>query len=575
MQNLTNYVEKEVLNLQKLQDTRLWVRWLILFFALFVSIGVTSYYFATHYRNIITQEREILGGVVKRLDLNLNARLMALQFLASDVNQKKFDPKEMNKDLMRSVEILKFFNARIFDRDGKIIAEAWRSLNSVEVHDWESFNQVLVGNPIISDVIVSEQYQRPYVSLRVPVYSTNDHIEAVLAGGILLDDLKKLVEIEKIPVGHYIFIKDNNDRVVYYPDSGEGIVQSRFMRDMQIDFRQKSSGMIVDKSIDDEEDLIYIYDKLETSNWHIVMVVPLNQLYSAAFWHSGYYFATLCLVLLCAGLLYRDLKQTRYFEENIQRLRIERLMSVNQLAAGLAHEVRNPLTAIKGFMQLIARKMDQTPNPDHVEIILNEIDGIDHLLSEFQLLTLPLKTPNFIKIDVEQMINHVMILMKGQAASKNIILTFHTNKDGFISDYVDIMDGVTHYRKDYVLGDLTQLKQVLINLLKNAIDAVDSNGTVDISLSIRDKMTWITVKDNGIGMSGDVLANIGTPFFTTKESGNGVGLSVCYNIIESHGGRIEVNSEVGKGATFFVILPCVMYPTLAQNDKKASSSKTY
>lgn len=180
------------------------------------------------------------------------------------------------------------------------------------------------------------------------------------------------------------------------------------------------------------------------------------------------------------------------------------------------------------------------------------------LLNEFQLLTLPLKTRDFTVIDIKKMIHHVMILMKGQAGSKDIIVTFHHAKDDFISNYMDIMDGTAPLEKDYVLGDATQLKQVLINLLKNGIDAVPPKGVIDIFLSNHDNMTWITVKDNGIGMSRDVLGKIGTPFFTTKEGGNGMGLSVCYNIIESHGGRIEVASEVGKGTTFFVILPCAI-----------------
>jgi len=98
---------------------------------------------------------------------------------------------------------------------------------------------------------------------------------------------------------------------------------------------------------------------------------------------------------------------------------------------------------------------------------------------------------------------------------------------------------------------------VLINLFKNAIDAVGQNGMIDITLSSQDKMVAIIIRDNGVGMSRDVLGKIGTPFFTTKESGNGIGLSICYNIIEGHGGRIEVDSEVGKGSIFSVILPGV------------------
>ncbi|MBC8014716.1 MAG: GHKL domain-containing protein [Sporomusaceae bacterium] len=495
--------------------------------------------------------------MVKHLELNLNVRLMALQFLASDVGMKNLEKEGIRKELLRSVDILKFFNARVFDKDGKLVAEAWHSLYAKEVHDLDSFNQVLIGKQVISDVIVSEKTQRPYVSLRVPIYNDDGQIGAVLAGGILVDEIGKLIETEWLPADHYIFIRDNNNRIIYYPEFIKDFRQYDFIRDMNMNVGQNASGQVVDKSLEDEEDKLYIYNTLENSNWQIVMVVPLNQVYKASLQQSGYHFATFCLILLCAGLILRNWWQAKHFEENIQRLRLERLISVNQLAAGLAHEVRNPLTAIKGFIQLMCRKADQIPNQSHLEILLTEIDGIDRLLSEFQLLTLPLKTPNFIKVNIEQIISDVTILMSVQAVKENITLTFCNKANVFPPGYVNTLDGVFVHKQYRVLGDKARLKQVLINLLKNAIDAVGQNGVIVVELSIQENMAVITVSDNGIGMSADVLGKIGTPFFTTKEEGNGLGLSVCYNIIESHGGRITAESEKEKGTVFSIILPCV------------------
>lgn len=543
--------------MEKSQPTSLWVRFFILFFIMFLLTTVTSYYFASHYRIAIVKERESLGVLVKRLEMNLNVKLLALQLLASDVEVKSLEPKKVHKELVNSIGILNFFNARIFDRHGKLVEGALRSPHFAEVQDLESFNQALMGKTVISGAIASEIKQKPYVSLRVPVYGDGDQIEAVLAGGILLDELAKLIEAEQLPFGHYIFIKDNNNRIIYYPGLNESLVQYDFARDMKMNVDQKFTGEIVDKSVADDADKLYIYSTLENSDWQIVMVVPLNHVYVTVLRQSGYYLALLVLILLCAGLTYRNLRQSRYFVENVQRLRIERLMSVNQLAAGLAHEIRNPLTPIKGFVQLMARKVDQVPNQNHVEIILSEIDRIERLLSEFQQLTVPLRSPDFVKVDMEQMTNGILILMQGQAVSKNIALT-SSNKDSvFVPNYVDVIDGALIHKNYQVLGDKAQLKQVLINLLKNAIDAVDQNGVVNVTLSSQDKVVVITIEDNGVGMSSDILGKIGTPFFTTKDSGNGVGLSICYNIIEGHGGRIEVDSEVGTGTIFSVILPCI------------------
>ena len=554
---MTNRVNREVLHLEESQRTSVWMRLFIVLFTIFVLSTVTSYYFTNHYRIVLAKEHEALGVVVRHLELNLNVRLMALQFLAEDIGMKNPDSEALRKELVRSVKILDFFNTRIFDREGRLVERAWYSPAETEVQDLDSFNQVLLGKQVISGAIISEKSQKPYVSLRVPMYNNDDQVEAVLAGGILLDELGKLIEAEQLPIDHYIFIKDNKNQIIYYPGVAKNLVQDGLLRDMSRNFDQKFRGEIVDRTTDNEVDKLYIYSTLENSDWQIVMAVPLNQVYLAVLRQSGYHFILLCLILLCTGLLYGNLRQNRYFVENIQRLRVERLMSVNQLAAGLAHEIRNPLTPIKGFVQLMARKVDQVPNQSHVEIILTEIDRIERLLSEFQQLTVPLKSPDFIKIDMQQMINNIMILMQGQAVSENITL-IASNKDSvFVPNYVDIMDGTLIHKNYQVLGDEAQLKQVLINLFKNAIDAVGQNGVIDVTLSRRDKMVVIIIRDNGVGMSSDVLGKIGTPFFTTKEGGNGIGLSVCYNIIEGHGGRIEVDSKVGKGTVFSVILPCV------------------
>ncbi len=110
-------------------------------------------------------------------------------------------------------------------------------------------------------------------------------------------------------------------------------------------------------------------------------------------------------------------------------------------------------------------------------------------------------------------------------------------------------------KMDSVIGDEGQLKQVLINIIKNAVDAVDKNGEIQVTLKYQENQVIVDIEDNGKGMSEDVLHKVGTPFFTTKEDGNGLGLSVCFNIIESHNGTIQVKSQEGKGTVFSVALP--------------------
>lgn len=522
-------------------------------FLLFVFGAAMLSYMSSHSQSVINGERQSFAMATKRLELNLNTKLMSMQFLASDPEIKSLEPEDVQRELIRPVEILGFFNVGVIDRQGVLVAEVRPACISQVVNKLEAFNKVVAGQIVITDASVCNDHTN--ISLRVPIYGDDGEVKAVLVGVMLLDEIAKLVDTDSLDSNRYIFIKDGNNNKIYYP---EGKSDSDFSRDMQMDFTGGPSGVIEDQSMGYTEGRLYIYNTVENSNWKITMVVPMPEIYKLVLQRSFNFFVASFLLMACATLLYRNYRQQQYHDEDRDRLRMERLLSVNQLAAGIAHEIRNPLTSIKGFIQLMARRPDRVPNQSHMDIILTEIDRIDKLVGEFQLLTRPLKTPNYIEIDIERMINDVMILMESQAVDKSVALQFTSKTALVMPSYMNQTNGVLLPPKVHILGDETQLKQVFINLIKNAIEVVGGNGKVDIALSIRDKMAIVTVVDNGMGMAEEILKKIGTPFFTTKDSGNGLGLSICYNIIHSHGGKIEVDSEVGSGTKFSIMLPYVM-----------------
>lgn len=543
-----------MLDLKELQNSKISIKLVAGIFLLFI-FGATMYSnMSGHFQMVVNRERQIFGVMTKRLELNLNTRLMAMEFLASDPEIKELKPEEVHKELVRPVEILKFFNVGVVDRQGNVIAEAGAScVASVVDNERENLDKVLAGKLVITDVGVC--HDNPHISLYVPIYSDDGNVKAAIIGVMLLEEISKLLDAETINLKRYIFIKDNNQNMIYYPKDKK---HSEFSRDIEIDFKGKSSGIIQDRSLGYLDGRLYLYNTIENSNWKMVMVVPIKEIYKLVLQRTVNFFMAWCLLMVCAILIYRNYRQKQCHDEDRDRLRMERLLSVNQLAAGIAHEIRNPLTSIKGFIQLMARRPDKVPNQNHMEIILTEIDRIDKLVGEFQLLTRPLKTPNYIQVDIEQLIHDVMVLMESQAVEKSVTLGFVNKMTLSIPNYgeKDNEGGVN--KKIHILGDQTQLKQVFINLIKNAIEIVDGNGKVDVGLSVRDKMVVITVADNGIGMPEEVLKKIGTPFFTTKVSGNGLGLSICYSIIHSHSGKIEIESEVGKGTEFSIMLPYVI-----------------
>ncbi|MTH53125.1 PAS domain S-box protein [Bacillus mangrovi] len=232
-------------------------------------------------------------------------------------------------------------------------------------------------------------------------------------------------------------------------------------------------------------------------------------------------------------VILRDLSEKKKTEELI--LRSEKLSVAGQLAAGIAHEIRNPLTAIKGFLQLMKTKENQ--NEQYFEIIFGELNRIELILSELLVLAKP-QASVFVKTDMKKLILEVTTLLETQANLKGV--------------YIENR----HEREEAILhGDPNQLKQVFINLIKNAIDAMPNGGKVIISSFFEEEEVIIKVQDEGEGIPESVLTKMGDPFFTTKEKGTGLGLMITYNIIENHSGKVSLISEPGTGTTFTLAFP--------------------
>ncbi|GMA98482.1 PAS domain-containing sensor histidine kinase [Pelosinus sp. IPA-1] len=529
-----------------LHKTSRWMRLFMVLFILLLLSTVTFYCAKSQYQVVVAKQRETLGMVSKHLELNLNAQLLALQFLAADPEIRSLNPEKVHNELIDSREIVNFSNIRVFDRQGRILSQVRETCPNPN-YDMEKFNTVLSGKRIITDVIHCTSYQ-PYINLSVPVYNEKGYVQGVISSEILLTEIGGFIGDHGLSSNQTIFIKDGNNGKVYASGLLSELMPPNEEFD-QISDSEKAEPVY-------NQDKIYLYMPVDNTKWRVVLVTPISEIYRTVFKESLPELIILCLMTLCAGLLYRNFLHKKLFEENIRRFRMERLMSVNQLAASLAHEIRNPLTSIKGFIQLMNRESERVPNQEHIKIILTEIDRIDKLTNEFQQLTRPLKTPQFVKVNIEQMIHDVVLLMENQAVIKNITLAFFNKMNLLSHKYIGIMEGTLVNRSSFILGDEAQLKQVLINLVKNAIDAVGINGEVKILLSRKEDFIVMEVKDNGIGMSKEILKKIGTPFYTTKEGGNGLGLSVCYNIIEGHGGSIKVQSEFGQGTIFSIKLPC-------------------
>ncbi|UOF90473.1 ATP-binding protein [Fodinisporobacter ferrooxydans] len=230
-------------------------------------------------------------------------------------------------------------------------------------------------------------------------------------------------------------------------------------------------------------------------------------------------------------------------EINSSMERASKMEIVGQMSAGVAHEIRNPLTSIKGFIQLLQREIHDKSH--YFEIIYSELDRIDSILNEFLTFAKP-QVATFKIHEIHQILTEVISLLETQTILHNIQL-------------------LTEFELEpvYLTCDRNHLKQVFINIIKNAIDAMPNGGNIKIKVKndSEAKMTSIRFIDQGCGISKDRLKKLGEPFYTTKEKGVGLGLMVTYKIIEAHNGKVAVSSEVGIGTTVDVILPSAVIPT--------------
>jgi PAS domain S-box-containing protein len=229
----------------------------------------------------------------------------------------------------------------------------------------------------------------------------------------------------------------------------------------------------------------------------------------------------------------RDITEKKFAEERL--LRSEKLSVIGELAASVAHEIRNPLTSLKGFVQLM--RPAGKGNDRYHEIMLSELERIDDIVGELLLLAKPQKV-KLSKIEVSNTIEHVISLLENQANLINVKINFYNRQPSIIN------------------CEVNQIKQLLINIIKNAIEASGNGGTVEVILEENcEGMTVIQVIDTGEGIPDEAINRLGEPFFSSKEKGTGLGLTVSFKIIEQHGGKISYKSEPNKGTIATILLP--------------------
>ncbi|MFA9556344.1 ATP-binding protein [Evansella sp. AB-rgal1] len=235
------------------------------------------------------------------------------------------------------------------------------------------------------------------------------------------------------------------------------------------------------------------------------------------------------------GIVITDITKQRQNEKRLEHS--EQLSVIGELAAGIAHEIRNPLTSIMGFLQLM--KNTDEDSEKYKDIMSSELQRINLIVNELLLLSKP-KEFEFQKTNIVQLIKTVVTIVNTQAILYNIEIKV---------SYKPKMKDVTVYCEE------NKLKQVFLNILKNGIEAMSKEGTITINIIEETSVIHIIIIDEGPGIPPEQLSKLGKRFYTTKDDGTGLGLMISMNIVREHKGEISITSEVGKGTEMKVTLP--------------------
>ncbi|WP_078430067.1 ATP-binding protein [Alkalihalobacterium alkalinitrilicum] len=255
--------------------------------------------------------------------------------------------------------------------------------------------------------------------------------------------------------------------------------------------------------------------------------------------HLIVFFITIKLI---DGLLYR-VRKRNYLRQT------DRLQAVTDLTASVAHEIRNPLTSAKGFLQLLIREKGlTTKEKQYAELVDREILLVEKIVDEYIEIAHPSKV-HLSATQLDDLLNQVCNELSTNCKLNNVSINVSIKKNGEL------------------LTDVEKLKQTLRNIIINGIEAMPNGGTISIIAKISKKYVTIEVSDEGIGMSELELDRIGTPFYSLKEKGTGLGLMLRFQLMALLGGRIEVSSMKGSGSTFTVYLPKqTKHPSFSQSN---------
>lgn len=250
----------------------------------------------------------------------------------------------------------------------------------------------------------------------------------------------------------------------------------------------------------------------------------------------NYFIAQALLMWIC---IYAIETMVSNFQMRKELIKVEKMSIISQLSASISHEIKNPITITQGFVEALEDEDCKEKRYEYAGYALDELKRAQNIIQGFLKLTKP-EEENLVDINISNELAYTVNLLKPYAKSHFVKI----EADGIGEEYI-------------ILGDSQKVRQCFINLIKNAIEAMENGGKLLLRMKKIDSKLFIEIIDNGVGMTSHEIKNLGTPYFTTKDKGTGLGMTIVFNIIKNLKGEIQVKSQKGKGTHFTITFPLV------------------
>lgn len=394
----------------------------------------------------------------------------------------------------------------LLNETGKVLEESDGVLNNEDFSKLDYIREVIKTKAtVVSDRQEVLDSGQKILGFAVPVLNTNNSLNAILVAQLRVDYIANIMK--ELTSDSGLYVTNGNNHVIMKVNGKKTLSTDEWVK-VPINHLPWNINVRIEKQ-----------DKKLIAKEFLERVIPIVIL-------------THILFLL---MKYRLLKKQA--QEEKKQNEAQKLELVGMLAASTAHEIRNPLTGVKGLIQLLSEKYTSAEDCYYFDVIHKELDRINEIVSEFLILGKPTIQKLEI-VDISNTIEELKPIIVSEAYLYNVESVWRLPDEPVTVECV----------KD-------QIKQVVLNLTKNAFEAFETGGTIEISLIPKEQTCELVITDTGKGIPAKELEKIFHPFYTSKDTGTGLGLVVCKQIIHSFGGTIQVNSKEGKGTTVEIILP--------------------